>query len=180
MSSKNSAASDRRPPRFARWIGPALGCLAVFGISYCRFALTPSLPRGVYLAVSGRAPYRSGDILSFCPVAADGELLLARHLVAPGYCPGGSVPLAKRVVAVGPVACATRNGLRLNNELFPWPVLPQTLGLPRYSACGKTAEDCVFVVGDTSDSIDSRVFGCVSPSQVRDRLVPLLTEGVDR
>jgi conjugative transfer signal peptidase TraF len=178
VSSKSTAVSQRRWLSLARWIGPAFGCLAVFAIAYCRFALTPSLPRGVYLALSGRAPYRRGDILSFCPVPAVGEFLLARRLVAPGYCPGGSVPLAKRVVAIGPVACATRDGLKLDDELLPWPVLPEALGLPRYSACGKTPKDCAFVVGDTSDSIDSRVFGCVSPSQVRDRLVPLLTEGV--
>jgi conjugative transfer signal peptidase TraF len=180
VSSKSTAVNQRRSTSLARWIGPAFGCLILFGISYCRFALTPSLPRGVYLALSGKAPYRRGDILSFCPAPAVGELLLARRLVAPGSCPGGSVPLAKRVAAIGPIACAAQEGLTLDNELLPWPVLPQALGLPRYSACGKAPKDCVFVIGDTPDSIDSRVFGCVSASQVRDRLVPLLTEGGGR
>jgi type IV secretory pathway protease TraF len=178
VSSKSTAGSRSLP--VARWIGPAIGCLAVFGVSSVRFALTPSLPRGVYLALPPRIPLRRGDIVSFCPAPGVGEILRARHLVAPGSCPGGSVPLAKRIVALGPFACASETGLRLDGDLLAWPAFPRTLSLPRYSAYGPTPKDCVFATGDTVDSIDSRVFGCVSPSQVRDRLVPLLTERAER
>ena len=128
----------------------------------------------------GKLHTGEGTSSPFCPSPAIGERLLARRFVAPGSCLGGSVPLAKRVAAIGPIACAAQEGLKLDNELLPWPVLPEALGLPRFSACGRAPKDCVFVVGDTPDSIDSRVFGCVFPSQVRDRLVPLLTEGAGR
>ncbi|HET7042300.1 MAG TPA: S26 family signal peptidase [Gemmatimonadales bacterium] len=147
----------------------------IAGIELFRFVLTPSLPRGVYLAREVGAP-ETGLIVSFCPPPALGRALIARRLAAPGYCPGGSVPLAKRIAAIAPFACAGPEGVVINSRLLSWPRLPKSLGLPRFDACGPTPPDCAFVVGDSADSIDSRVFGCIPVGSLRNRLIPILTE----
>jgi conjugative transfer signal peptidase TraF len=156
-------------------LGGVLALALTAGLTHARFALTPSLPRGLYWAFPPR-PAQPGDIVSFCPPEAVGRLLLRHHLVSPGNCPGGSVPLAKRVFAVAAFACAGDAGLAVDGRLLSWPLLPAHLGLPRASGCGPTPQDCVLVVGDSGDSIDSRVFGCVPASRIRNRLIPILTE----
>ena len=171
-----NSVRERRSRSLRLWLGPSLACMALAGLHFFRFALTPSLPRGLYLALPAEGPYHHGDVVSFCPSQALGRLLLDRHLVAPGLCPAGSVPLAKRIAAVSPYACASAKGLWLDSQLFPWPVLPASLPLVRYAGCGPTASDCAFLLGDSADSIDSRIFGCVSLRRFRNRLIPVLTE----
>jgi type IV secretory pathway protease TraF len=150
------------------------------GSPFLRFVLTPSLPRGLYLSLPPRPPYQVGELVAFCPPAAIGKTLLARHLVAPGLCPGGSVALAKRVAALGAVVCAGPEGVGVDGYLLAWPSFPVSLGLPRYSRCGPTPAGCVFVLGDGPDSIDSRTFGCVPVGSLSGRLLPLVTEGSPR
>ena len=58
--------------------------------------------------------FQVGELVAFCPPAAIGKTLLARHLVAPGRCPGGSVALAKRVAALGAVVCAGPGGVAVD------------------------------------------------------------------
>lgn len=86
------------------------------------------------------------------------------------------MPLAKRILARGPWACAGPEGVLVNRRFLPWSLLPADLGLPRFGACGPMPADCLFVLGDSKDSIDSRVFGCIAISSLRDRLIPVLTE----
>jgi type IV secretory pathway protease TraF len=182
VSRTNTADSEQRSPiskpapGLPRRIVQVLGVAVLVTLPWLRFALTPSLPRGIYFARTARPPFRPGDIVSFCPSTSIATTLLARHLVAPGICPGGSVPLAKRIVAISPHACASPEGLRLDERLYPWPRFPAALRLPRFDSCGSTPAGCAFVFGDTPDSIDSRVFGCVETSRFRDLLYPLLTE----
>lgn len=176
MDSPKTAASELRSPSRLRRLGPAVALLGMLGLQYLRFVLTPSLPRGVYLTISPNGPYRRGDVVAFCPPPQVGRVLMRRHLVAPGPCPGGSVPIAKRVEAIGPIACATLAGLVLDGRSFPWPTISKSLPLPRYRGCGPTAANCAFLFGDTADSIDSRVFGCIPTPAFLYRLVPLLTE----
>lgn len=176
MKSIRASDSERR----SLWLSikgvAAFAALAlILGIHLFRFVLTPSLPRGIYLALSP-TPHRVGDIVAFCPPEIVGRSLVAHRLVAPGYCSGGSVPLAKRIAAIAPWACARPDGVLVNNRHLPWPVLSTALGLPRFQACGPTARDCLFLLGESRDSIDSRVFGCIPVSSLRNRLVPILTE----
>ncbi len=163
-----------------RWLGLGASLALLFGSPFLRFVLTPSLPRGLYLALPPRPPYQVGDLVAFCPPAAIGQVLLARHLVAPGRCPGGSVALAKRVVALGALVCAGPEGVAIDGYLLAWPSFPVSLGLPRYNLCGPTPAGCAFVLGDSSDSIDSRTFGCVPEEALSGRLLPLVTEGNPR
>jgi type IV secretory pathway protease TraF len=156
-------------------LGAGLALVFTAGLSHARLALTPSLPRGLYWAFPPRSP-RPGDIVSFCPPEPVSRVLLEHHLVVPGSCPGGSVPLAKRVLAIAPYACAGAAGLALDGRLFHWPLFPPGLALPRASGCGPTPKGCAMVFGDSGDSIDSRVFGCVPASRIRNRLIPILTE----
>jgi type IV secretory pathway protease TraF len=176
VSSPKAAVSERRLPSRLRWLGPAVALAGMLSLQYFRFVLTPSLPRGVYLTRSPHGPYGRGEIVAFCPPPQIGSVLMERNLAAPGLCPGGSVPIAKRVEAIGPIACATPAGLALDGRLFPWPALSKSLPLPRYRGCGPTAHNCAFLFGDTPDSIDSRVFGCIPTRAFLFRLVPLLTE----
>jgi type IV secretory pathway protease TraF len=163
-----------------RWVGLGASLALLFGSPFLRFVLTPSLPRGLYLALPPRPPYQVGDLVAFCPPAAIGKTLLARHLVAPGRCPGGSVALAKRVAALAALVCAGPEGVAVDGYLLPWPSFPVSLGLPRYRGCGPTPAGCAFVLGDSPDSIDSRTFGCVPVGSLSGRLLPLVTEGSSR
>lgn len=175
MSRTNSAGRAHRGPSVGRCLAAGAALAMIGGIHFFRFVLTPSLPRGMYLAVAPGS-VRRGDIVAFCPPEGLGRVLVARRLVTPGLCPGGSVPLAKRIFAVAPWACARPEGVTVEGRLLPWPVLPPSLDLPRFRQCGRMTADCAFVVGDSGDSIDSRIFGCVSVASLKNRLLPVLTE----
>jgi conjugative transfer signal peptidase TraF len=177
MTRLNSAVSERRSrSALLRWGGAALACASVLGAQQLRFVLTPSLPRGLYLALPPRSTYRAGDIVTFCPPPDIVPPLLKARLAAPGACPGPIVPLAKRIVALGGFACAQPAGITVGGRRLPWPFLSSRLGLPRFHGCGFIPADCAFVLGDSADSIDSRVFGCVPTQSFRNVVLPLLTE----
>ena len=175
MSKTRAAASKGISPWLRRATAILMALFLIFGVQLFRFIMTPSLPRGIYLALSPRH-FRAGDIVSFCPPKVLAKRLLLFRLVGPGHCAGGSVPLAKRVSAIAPSVCSRRDGLVVNGLLRPWPDISPTLSLPRLRGCGPTAAGCAFVLGDSSDSIDSRVFGCISPITLLNRLVPIVTE----
>jgi type IV secretory pathway protease TraF len=145
-------------------------------LGYTRLNLTPSLPRGLYLPYRPDRPLAVGALLTFCPPPSLGAKLVAYNLEPRGHCPGGSVPLAKRLLAQAPHLCSESAGVRVNGVLYPWPSLPASRPLPRLAYCGPTPEDCLIVTGDSSDSIDYRVFGCVSAHRVQYGLIPVLTE----
>ena len=171
----NTVVREHRLPFLRQGLAMLLAFALIGGLQFFRFVLTPSLPRGVYLALAAGSG-TVGNIISFCPPEAIGRELVIRRLVAPGTCPGGSVPLAKRIVAIAPWVCARPEGVRVDALLFPWPTLPPPLGLSRIDVCGPMPKDCLFVLGDSEGSIDSRVFGCIPISALKNRLIPLLTE----
>lgn len=147
---------------------------SLFLIAHVRVNFTASIPRGLYFARHGEAA-RVGSVVSFCPPRNVGHLLLNYHLALPGYCPGGTTPLAKRVVALSPFLCATTKGLFVDGTLHPWPALSLRVAdaFPRVATCGPTPARCAFVLGDSADSIDSRVFGCVDSGRIESVLTPL-------
>ena len=175
----NSAARSADRERRLRNV---LGCavLGLLGLVYMipdhlRLVVTPSIPRGAYLALAPRTPAQPGDLVVFCLPEDLAQRLLTHHHLLPGRCPGGSGPIVKRVAAASPtVACATPAGLQLGDRLVPWPPpSPPALRLPRYRECGPIPPGCVFVLGDLSTSVDSRIFGCVSESRLLHRLIPI-------
>lgn len=171
-----SAGSERRSRTWSRAAAPLYSILLFAGIAQLRFAFTRSLPRGVYLALPAPQRVLRGDIVTFCAPPAWARRLRALRVVGPGRCPGGVLPLAKRVTALSPQVCALKDGILVNGRLSHWPVLPQGVSLGRFRFCGPTPPDCLFVLGDTPDSIDSRTFGCIPKASVLNRIVPLLTE----
>jgi type IV secretory pathway protease TraF len=173
MKAASSPGEHGSPRR--RWCLLA-GLLVLLSLDlWARAILTPSLPRGLYLAAPpGRPAPR--DIVEFCPPRHISALLLHTRRTWPGPCDGGSAPLAKRLAAIAPYVCASQAGLQLNDSFLTWPRFPDGLRLPRFRGCSPQSKDCLFLVGDSADSIDSRVFGCIPPDAVRRRLYPLLTE----
>jgi type IV secretory pathway protease TraF len=170
---------SRRPPRaFSLAAALVFGSLAVYCVSlrHVRLVLTPSIPRGVYWVLPVSGPIPLGSLVVFCPPAAFSRLFALRHLEPPGRCPGGSIPLAKRLLARSPRLCAYERGLAVDGRVLLWPRIPPSLPLPRVEACGPTTPDCLFLVGDSPDSIDSRAFGCVRSSDVQCLLRPLWVE----
>lgn len=168
-----SAFRERRSPLL--WAG--LCFLLLFaGVGQLRFALTRSLPRGIYLALPAPQRFHAGDIVSFCLPSVWASRLRVLHVVGPGSCPGGAQPLAKRVVALSPHVCSSKDGIVIDGNSLPWPVFPLSVPLPPFRHCGSTPPDCLFVLGDGPDSIDSRTFGCIPRGSVLNRVVPLLTE----
>lgn len=145
-------------------------------ILYLRVVLTPSIPRGLYLERRPRNPLHVGALVSFCPERGIALILVRNDLEPRGHCEGGSIPLAKRVLALSPDLCGSSLGLEVDRHLLPWPRIPDYLRLPHLRYCGPTPPDCLFLVGDSPDSIDSRIFGCVPRRSITGELEPLLVE----
>jgi type IV secretory pathway protease TraF len=175
---KAGAEGERRSPW--RSLLPALWKLTLLMLllacvhRYVRFVLTPSIPRGLYFLNPSARNLTSGDILAFCPPPWLAQNLVSQSLEPWGHCPGGSIPLAKRLLAISPNLCSTSSGIAVDGLLLPWPRIPASINLPRLAYCGPTAPDSLFLVGESTDSIDSRVFGTISTRSILGRLTPVL------
>jgi type IV secretory pathway protease TraF len=82
------------------------------------------------------------------------------------------------VLAVAPRLCSTASGMAVDDQTLPWPKIPAHLGLSHLQLCGPTPADCVFLVGDSPDSIDSRTFGCIPKTSIAAELRPFLVEAL--
>ncbi len=151
-----------------------LGLLLACCSRYLRFVLTPSIPRGLYVLNPSARNLTSGDIVAFCPPPWLAKDLVRQSLEPWGHCPGGSIPLAKRVLAISPKLCSSSSGIAVDRLFLPWPRIPASIELPRLSYCGPTPPDALFLVGESTDSIDSRVFGTISTRSITGRLTPVL------
>jgi type IV secretory pathway protease TraF len=177
VSKPSKGDSERRSPLRGLAALAAFAVATAFMARHLRAVITPSIPRGLYLSLTPDAQALSPEaIVSFCPPPSVARLLVDHHLEPRGGCPGGSIPLAKRVLARAPHVCTGAFGVRLDHKLLPWPTVPASLPLSRLAYCGSTPPDCLFLGGDSPDSIDSRFFGCVPAGAVIARLFPLLVE----
>ena len=150
------------------WAGSA------FGI---RLNASPSLPFGLYrVTADSGAP-----LVEFCPAEPAASLANARGYRQVGSCPDCGTPLMKPIVArEGDVVEVTAAGVRVNGNplrnsaplsldsagrpLTPWPA-------------GKYAVPAgvVWLISDYhARSFDSRYFGPVSATLIKDHLRPLL------
>lgn len=150
----------------------ALALLALMaGLAGVRVNLTPSLPLGLYV----RDP--AGELVEFCPAGAASATSAIRGYRARGVCPDGHAPLLKPVVArVGDQVRLTAAGLAVNGHPLPntrahrrdhrgRPLRPYPEGTYRVSA------QALWVASTWNDgSYDSRYFGPIARSQVRQRL----------
>ena len=172
------------------------GRLALFRTLGCAFALvllvqtasewcgirlntTASLPIGFY-AVS---PDLKAQLVEFCPPEPFGRFSSHRGYRGPGNCPDAAEPLMKPIVAIaGDTVELSPLGIAVNGRLLPnsaaqsldsrhRPLLHWQFGKSR------VAFGMVWVASSYSPrSFDSRYFGPISTSAIRDHLRPILTE----
>jgi conjugative transfer signal peptidase TraF len=142
-----------------------------------RINLSPSLPIGLYQV----APGPDATLVEFCPPEPFASMANARGYRQPGTCPDGGAPLMKPVVArAGDVVSVSKRGVAVNGKclLHSVPLTRDTAGRPltpwpygTYTVQPGT----VWVVSDYhSRSFDSRYFGPISASLIRNRLRNLL------
>jgi len=156
------------------------GMIAVFqicGSLGIRFNLSPSLPMGIYIAS------KAGKLVEFCPAEPFAALAIERGYRDQGSCPDGAAPLLKPVVAVGGDSVElSERGLAVNGSLLPdsAPLAADTKGRPLHAwPPGRSIvpEGMLWVISSYNPrSFDSRYFGPIPTTAVRDHVRPLLTE----
>ena len=140
---------------------------------------SPSMPTGLYIRASSES---NASLVVFCPADPFARLSVDRGYRSRGNCPDGAEPLAKPIVArAGDIVELSATGMVVNGRLLPNtpPLATDTAGRPlphwrfgRYVVAPGT----VWVASSyNSRSFDSRYFGPVDASQVRDHVRPLLT-----
>ncbi len=157
-------------------IGPLLGLLGA------RINTTPSLAYGVYW-VTDAAP-QVGRYITFCPPLDDAVFAMAqaRGYLKRGPCAGQVRPLLKRVLAgPGDRVAVVEEGVRVNGVLLdhsrPNRRDFQGRALPALHVDERTLhDDELLVMSDTNDlSFDSRYYGPIPRSLVRDVIRPVIT-----
>lgn len=144
-----------------------------------RFNDSPSMPTGLYVSTSDDS---DASLVVFCPAEPFAQLSVERRYRSRGDCSDGAEPLAKPVAArPGDTVELSATGMSVNGRL-----LPNTAPLAKDSA-GRAlshwpfrryvvATGVVWVASSYSPrSFDSRYFGPVGASQVRERVRPLWT-----
>lgn len=146
MDRKIRAIEHIRTP--LKWSVPALLAMMVVA-HFFRVDLSSSMPAGIFV-LSNEKP-QVGDEVEFCLPAH--ALEFAKPLLPKGSCPGGVVPLHKRLIAAGaaPDLPSGKTKDRLGRSL-PKPDLTQ--------------RGC-WVLGESPDSFDSRYFGPVPCNRVK-------------
>ena len=150
------------------WAGSA------FGI---RLNTSPSLPFGLYRVTSDT----SAPLVEFCPAEPVATLANTRGYRQAGSCPDGGTPLMKPIVARdGDVVELSTAGVRVNGTLLrnSAPLARDTSGRPLTPwPAGKytVPPGAVWLVSDYhTRSFDSRYFGPVPTTLIKDHLRPLL------
>jgi conjugative transfer signal peptidase TraF len=150
------------------WAGHALGI---------RTNLSPSLPFGFYIVDASVAT----NLVEFCPAEPFGSLANARRYRQAGVCADGGSPLLKPVVArAGDLVTMSPEGVRVNGQFLPnsAPRKRDTAGRPLTSWPFGTyvvKAGTLWVLSSYHPrSFDSRYFGPIAESAVRDKLRPLL------
>ena len=158
--------------------GMLIGIFQLFGIVGLRINTSPSLPLGLYVTSS----QPNAIVVEFCPAEPFASLAVSRGYRDAGSCPDGAAPLMKPIIArAGDVVEMSGQGIVVNGRLVPNSV-PRTLdsqGRPltpwpfgRYVVAPET----VWVASSYhARSFDSRYFGPIQTSWIRDRVRPLLT-----
>jgi conjugative transfer signal peptidase TraF len=142
-----------------------------------RFNSTESLPVGLYITTTGAT-----NLVEFCPAEPFASLAIRRSYRGRGSCPDGAVPLVKPVVAhSGDNVEFSSSGIAVNGRLLrnSAPLAVDSKGRPLTPwpfGCYRVAPRTVWVASSYSPkSFDSRYFGPISKSAIRERVRPLLT-----
>lgn len=140
---------------------------------------SPSMPTGLYVRTSSLS---SASLVVFCPEEPFARLSVERGYRSRGNCRDGAEPLAKPIAArLGDVVELSAKGMAVSGRLLPntAPLATDTAGRPlthwpfgRYVVAPST----LWVASSYNRrSFDSRYFGPVKASQVREHVRPLLT-----
>jgi conjugative transfer signal peptidase TraF len=171
-----------RPPAVKRLAlivaGVLIGTFQLCGLVGLRINASPSLPIGLYLTSSKP----EGNLVEFCPGEPFAALAILRGYRDAGSCRDGAAPLMKPIVArAGDVVEMSGQGIAVNGHLLPntAPRATDSHGRPltgwpsgRYIV----APDTVWVASSHHPrSFDSRYFGPIETSSIRDHIRPLLT-----
>ena len=157
-----------------------VGTFELWGSLGLRINTSPSLPVGLYMTSSDPA----ASLVEFCPLEPYGQLAIIRAYRDAGSCRDGAAPLLKPVIAKsGDVVDVSLRGIAVNGNFLPntAPVSLDTKGRPltawpsgRYLVQAGT----IWVASSFHPrSFDSRYFGPVPITAVRDHVRPLITGG---
>ena len=156
----------------------AIGTFQLCGLAGLRINTTQSLPMGFY--ITGTEPH--ANLIEFCPAEPFASLAIERDYRDPGNCPDGAAPLLKPVVAhAGDVVEVSRKGIAVNGSLLRNTAALKTDTKGRPLTAWKfgqyvVAPGTVWVASSYNPrSFDSRYFGPIPVSAIRDHLRPLLT-----
>jgi len=159
-------------------VGVDISAFAVCGLIGLRINSSPSLPIGLYLTTSGNR----ANLVEFCPAEPFAGLAIERGYRNAGVCRDGAAPLLKPVVAKsGDVVDCSVRGIRVNGNLLPntAPIPMDTRGraLTHWPFGKYVAQPGTVWVASSFNprSFDSRYFGPVPISAIRDHVQPLLT-----
>jgi len=159
-------------------IGVGVSAFAVCGLIGLRINSSPSLPIGLYLTTRGD----QANLVEFCPAEPFAGLAIDRGYRDPGACRDGAAPLLKPVVArVGDVVESSARGIRVNGRLLPntAPIPMDTRGralTPWPFNTYVVQPGTVWVASSFHPrSFDSRYFGPVQVSAIRDHVRALVT-----
>lgn len=150
----------------------------LMGFLGVRINASPSLPLGIY-SITDNA---DAPLIEFCPAEPYGSFAAIRGYRSEGSCSDGATPFLKPVVARGgDIVSISAKGIAVNGNLIPHsapleedtqhrPMTPWPFG--RYEVANGT----VWVASSYNDrSFDSRYFGPVAISSIRNHLRPLVT-----
>ena len=143
-----------------------------------RINTSPSLPMGLYIATADAG----ANMVEFCLAEPFATLSIVRGYRDPGTCRDGAAPLLKPIVAKsGDVVELSARGISVNGALLPntAPLSKDTKGRPleawpfgRYVVAYET----VWVASSYHPhSFDSRYFGPISTTAIRNRVKAFLT-----
>jgi conjugative transfer signal peptidase TraF len=138
-----------------------------------------SMPTGLYVRTASES---RSSLVVFCPAEPFARLSVERGYRSRGNCPDGGEPLAKPVAArSGDTVDLSAAGIAVNGRLLQntAPLATDTAGRPlSHWPFGRyvISAGSVWVASSYSPrSFDSRYFGPVNVSQVREHVRPLLT-----
>jgi conjugative transfer signal peptidase TraF len=169
----NWSAARRAAALSALAVGIVFWAASTLGI---RVNSSPSLPLGLYQVTSGS----DATLVEFCPAEPFASIANARGYRQFGACPDGGTPLMKPVVArAGDSVRLSERGVSVNGKAIPnsAPLRTDTAGRPLTPWPFGTyvvQPGTVWVVSDYHPrSFDSRYFGAVPETLIRNRLIPL-------
>lgn len=156
----------------------------LFGAGYwggLRTNLTPSYPLGLWRIEPLGRTAAVGDLVFICPTdTAPFMLALERSYIRPGFCPGGTGPLIKTIMAVGGQQVDIAGSVTIDGGELAHSTVLQTdakgRSMPVFAG-GAVPAGWLYLHSDFAGSFDSRYFGFVPATGLLGLARPMLTYG---